>query len=158
MAKRPVHYDVLLRIRRLQQDLNSQAFAEARQAVSLAQQQRAGLAEERTQLLLEAGDRAQHHFDPVTVRLYYRYERHLARIIDEKDAEIASLQQEAERKRVELEEAMKRRRVVEKLRERKLRAFLDEIARDDQKFSDESATNAAAIPRIREVNGKEYAP
>ncbi len=154
MAKRPVHYDVLLRIRQLQQDLQGQALASARRAVSTARQQRESLVEQRIFLISEAGTKAQHHFDPVDIRAYYQYERHLARLVDAKDAEISSLEAQAEQQRAELEQAMKRRRVVERLRERKLQAFLDEVQREEQKASDEAATNSAAFPRGRKDEGK----
>ena len=156
MAKRPKHYDVLLRIRQLQQDLQGQALATAHRAVNTAQEQREQLVEQRTQLISEAGAKAQHHFDPLYIRSYYQYERHLARLVDEKDAEISALQAQAERQRAELEAAMKRRRIIERLRERKLQTYSDDVRREEQKISDEAATNSAAFPRGRQGASKEH--
>ena len=146
MPRRPRQYDVLLRIRQLQQHLQSQVLAEARRAVGLAEQERATMSEQRVAILAEAGELAHDDVDTSELRSYFQYERILMRMINAKDAEIHHLQGEAEQQRLELENRMKRRRVVEKLRERKLQAYMDAVRRDEQKFSDEMATNAAAGP------------
>ena len=147
MARRPAQYDTLLRIRKTQEDLRAHALASARSEVYTAERQRAALAAERQGLLAETGQRARHGCDAAVLRAYYQYERHLARLIDGKDAELAQLRGVLERRSAELEIAMKSRRMVEKLRERGQRAFEAEVRKDEQKRLDEAATNAFAMER-----------
>jgi len=153
MPRRPVQYDVLLRVRRLQEDLKAQALASARREVQTAEQQRDALLEDRRLVFEEVGVRARHRFNAFEIRLFYQYERLLARLTDDKDAEIDRLQGVAESRRLELESAMKRRRMVEKLRERKLDVFEAEVRRGELKLSDEMATNAASMKRAAARRG-----
>ena len=149
MPRRPAQFDTLLRIRQVQQDLRAQDFASAQRQVFTAEQQRESLSLERLGLLDEAGRRARNRFDAREVRAFYQHERHLARLIDDADSEIRRLRAIAEERRVELEEAMQRRKMVEKLREHKMNEYLAAIRKDEQKLSDERATGAAAVRRAR---------
>lgn len=149
MPRRPAQFDTLFRIRQIQQDLRAQDFASAQRQVAAAEQQRSSLSQERLGLLDEAGQRARKRFDAREIRAYYQHERHLARLIDDTDSEIRRLRSVAEERRVELEEAMQRRKMVEKLRERKMNDYLAAIRKDEQKLSDEKATGAAAVARGR---------
>jgi len=121
----------------------------AQRAVVAAEQRRDALYRERQSVFGEAGQRARDRFDAREVRAYYQYERHLARLIDEADSEIRRLRRVAEERRLELEEAMKRRRMVEKLCERRLAAFLAQLNKAEQKMTDENATGSAAAKRGR---------
>ena len=154
MPRRPVQYDTLLRIRQLQEDLHAQSLAASRRDVRRAQQQRAELMEQRHDVLDTAGRRARENPVAGELRAYYQHERRLARLTDEKDAEVAQLGKVAEDKRGELEQAMKQRRIVERLRERRIEAYEAEMRREEQKASDEvaqvcrvTAMNAAARSR-----------
>jgi len=140
----PFQYEMLLRIRKRQEDLKAQALAISRREVQAAQDQRAQLADEQQRALFRAGELSQHQFDASEVRCYYQYERHLARLGDVKDAAIMELLGIAESRRHELEEATKRKRIVEKLKERRLRAHHKEIRRVEQRLADEAASNFAA--------------
>lgn len=150
VPRRPVQYDVLLRIRKLQEDLRAQSLAEARREVKTAEALRDSLIEQRHSILETASARARERFDPREVALYYQYERFLSRLRDEKEAEIDQLRGIEEVRRSELEDAMKRRRIIEKLRERKWKAFDVGVLKEEQKLSDETATNAVARIRILE--------
>jgi len=145
----PSHYDTLLRVRQRQEDLRAQALAVALRDVRAAERERAELAERQRQALAAAGVHARDRFNPDQVRLYYQYERHLARRIDEKDASIHAFRGVAERRREELDEAMKRRRIIEKLKERLERAYAAHRVKQEQTLSDEVATNYAAFARGR---------
>ena len=158
MPRRPVQYDTLLRIRQLQEDLHAQSLAASRREVRRAQQQRAELMEQRHDVLDTAGRRARENPVARELRAYYQYERRLARLTDEKDAEVVQLGEVAEHKRGELEQAMKQRRIVERLRERRIQAYEAEVRREDQKFSDETATNAAARSRSAVRSGASRKP
>ena len=147
MPRRPVQYDTLLRIRQLQEDLEAQSLAASRREVRRAQQQRAELMEQRHDVLDTAGRRARENPVAGELRAYYQHERRLARLTDEKDAEVAQLGKVAEDKRGELEQAMKQRRIVERLREHRIEAYEAEVRREEQKATDETATTAAARSR-----------
>ncbi|NIA14320.1 MAG: hypothetical protein GWP08_09575 [Nitrospiraceae bacterium] len=148
MARRPVQYDALIRVRQLQEDLRAQAFATAQRQVDWAKSERQALADQRVLTLQAAGERARERFDVCEIRLYYQYERRLARLMDEKDAEIVQLKGVAAERRDELEDAMKRRRMVEKLKDRKMAAYEAEVRKEEQKLVDETATNAAAMRKV----------
>lgn len=143
-------YDTLLRIRRRQEDLKAEALAAARRRVGAAERQRTELAQQQRRTLEEAGQAARRRFDAADVRRYYQYERHLAGLTVELDARIAELRNNAETRRDELEEAMKDRRIVEKLKERRDKMFLQKALKDEQRQSDESAVNQAAARRAAE--------
>ncbi len=128
--------------------MRARALAGARREVRQAEQALEGLEAKQRETLQEAGQRARKRFDALEVRLYYQYERYVARLADEKSAEIVELRGIAEQRRAELEEAMKRRRIMEKLIERKKRTYAAEVRKDEQVFADETAVNHAAIARV----------
>lgn len=148
MPRKPsAHFDTLLRVRRRQEDLRARALAGARREIQRAEQELEGLETTQRETLQEAGQRARKRFDALEVRLYYQYERYVARLADEKSVEVTELRGVAEQRRAELEEAMKRRRIMEKLIEKKKRTYAAEARKDEQAFADETAVNHAAMAR-----------
>lgn len=145
--KRPEHYDTLLRVRERQEDLRAQALAVARRDVAVVEGELAEIQFRQVEALEEAGRRARDVFDAREVRLFYQFERYLARVADEKDVQLLQLRGVAELRRSELEDAMKRRRIVEKLIERRQRAWQAEMRTEEQKFADEVAGNYTATVR-----------
>jgi flagellar export protein FliJ len=139
----------LLRVRERREDLRAQALAETRREIHVNERQRDEIIDRQRRTLEEAGAAAQHEFDARDVRQYYVYERHLARLAVEKDANLAQLRSTEETRRIELEDAMKERRIVERLKERLNDAFTAEVVKEEQKTTDETATNHAAIARGR---------
>lgn len=137
-------YDTLLRIRKRQEDLRAQALAETNRQIAARRQQRTQLDAERRTWLFEAGARAQRVFRAPEVAPVYRYERHLAHCITSTDASLRQLEATAAERRGELENAMKQRRVIERLRERLLEARRAAVLKEVQKRTDEAATNRAA--------------
>ena len=140
-------YAVLLRVRQRQELLKAQALAAARRDVGRAQAQRDALAEEQQRVLNEAGEAARRQVDAAKVQAFIHYERHIARLAVDKDAEIHALQAAAEKRRGELEDAMKRRKVVDRLYERERLAYRDHVLREEQKLLDETASVQAALER-----------
>ena len=94
-----------------------------------------------------ASKTANKSFEPDDIRRYYQYERYLARLADDKDSQIVQLTDEAAERRTELEEAMKSRRIIERLNERRLASYMQELYKEEQKFNDEVATNRSASMR-----------
>lgn len=142
---KPKAYDTLLRVRQRQEDLRAQAVATARREVLNAQAQRDELAREQLRMLSSAGERLQQDFDAADVRRFYQHERHLAQLGVEKDVEIHALEVAAEDRRLELEAASKRRRIVERLQERKRTAYIKHMNKLDQQQTDETATTYASL-------------
>ena len=148
MARRPsAHFDTLLRIRKRQEDIRARALALARREVQRVEQELAALETRQREILEEAGKRARKRFDAIEIRLYYQYERYLARLADEKSAQAIELRAQEQKRRAELEDAMKQRHITEKLLARKRRIYLEEVRKEDQAFADETAANYAAIAR-----------
>ena len=142
---RPFRYGVLLRVRQRQEDIKSLALAEARRAVHFAERQHREIVGQQLAAFSAAGAHAQERFDASDVRRYFAYERHLSRLAVEKDAEIKDLRVQEEKRRGELEEAMKKRRILERLKERKDRAYRYVMGKEEQKRLDEVAVNRAAL-------------
>lgn len=148
---KPFAYETLLRIRKRQEDLRAMAMAAARRDVNNAEEQRTRLAAEQRNSLERWAGYLKECLDAGEARRYHQYERHLARLIDDKDADIRRLEGIAEEKRGELLDASKRKRIVGKLKERKNAAYALELRRMLQRINDETATNYAS-------RGEELAP
>lgn len=138
--RNPNRYAAILRIRKQAEDRQAQVVSAVRQDILQAQRQRTSLELTRQAALESAGTSLRKQFDAEDIRGYYQYERHLAGLRDEKDAEIRALQrQEAEQLSV-LELKTKGRRIAEKLHERRVGAYREFLRKDEQKRVDETAT------------------
>jgi len=138
--RKPGHFATLLRVRKRVEELKAQALAATRGKIYAARNQRAAIAEEQKETLMRAGALLRETFDASDVRRYYQFERHLARLAVRKDAEIRSLERTATGQRKELEEAVKGRRVAEKLEDRTKAAYEDFVRKEEQKLVDELAS------------------
>lgn len=142
--RNPNRYATILRLRKRTEDRQAQVVAAVRQEVQRSQRQRTSLELTRRTALESAGASLHDRFDAEEIRGYYQYERHLAGLRDEKDAEIRDLQrQEAEQLAI-LEQATQGRRVVEKLHERRVKAYHAHQRKEEQRYVDETATMYAA--------------
>jgi flagellar export protein FliJ len=135
-------------VRKRQEEMRARALADAQRAVDRAERELEDLHAKQREMLDEAGRRAVKRFEAREVRLYYQYERHVAQRADNKSAEILELRAIAEGKRVELEEALKRRRMMEKLIEKKWQGYGAELRKEEQIFADEIAVQRAHVARI----------
>lgn len=143
--RKPGHYAMLLRVRKRQEEVRAQTLASTRREIRQTENERASIGDEQQRTLEKAGQLAKEVFDPSEVRRYHQYERHLARLAVQKDAEIRSLRRRADKERRDLEEAMKRRRISEKLEEHTAEAYHEHVRKEDQKRADETASNYAAL-------------
>lgn len=139
--KRPSQYDTLLRVRKHEEDIKNQSLVEARNMAKRALQERDGFLEDRRHALARASEVAEQQFDAADVRRYYQYERHLATMVDQRDATIKEWEGIAEERRVELIAAARARQVVEKVRDRKMEAYREMLSKEEQDALDESASN-----------------
>ncbi len=140
----PNRYRVLLRIRKQEEDIKAQALARSRQAVQQSERERTALELTRQAALEHAGQSLLSEFDAAEVRSYYQYERHLAALRDQKDADIRALQADEAEKRSVLEGATKARQIAEKLHQRRRDSYQRYLHREAQKQLDETATMYAA--------------
>ncbi|MFO7975983.1 MAG: flagellar export protein FliJ [Candidatus Hydrogenedentota bacterium] len=150
--KKPFRYGTLLRVRQRQEDLKSMALAKMRRAVLSAEQQHKEIVGQQLAAFSSAAAMTREHFDVSDIRRYFLYERHLSRLAVEKDAEITHLRTQEEERRSELEQAMKDRKMLERLKERRERALQYALGKEEQKRLDESAVNRAVVgdgPRTR---------
>lgn len=148
MARRFVfRFQTLLRVRKRQEDSKSRALAEVRRDIRIAEQRRDEIAREQARTLEHVGESTRQKFDANDILRYYQYERHLARVAVDRDAAIAQLKGVERERLVELEEAMKKRRVVERLRERQEAVHMAEANKEEQTLADEAAGNLAAVAR-----------
>jgi len=137
----------LVRVRRRQEDLKAQAFAGQRRALETLMLERSTIAAEHRALLETTGEIIRDRFDPSEARRYYQYERYLARLGDDKDAEIRARETQAASVRADLEAAMKRRRMAEILEDRNLAAWQQEYRKREQLQLDEVASAYGLMAR-----------
>jgi len=145
MARRRMNFEILIRVRKRQEQLRAQALASTRREIGAHERQRDALHREQTRMFAEAGRESQTSLSAHRMQGYFLFERHLAREAVEQDAAIRELRNVEAERRAELEEAMKRKRIVERLYERELERRLDEILTAEQKNADEIASGRAAL-------------
>ncbi|HQM48691.1 MAG TPA: flagellar FliJ family protein [Candidatus Hydrogenedentes bacterium] len=149
---KPFRYGVLLRVRQRQEDLKSLALAEMRRAVHTAEEQHSEIVGEQIAALTAAAALTRERFDASDVRCYFSYERYLSRLAVEKHAELMHLRTQEEVRRGELEQAMKNRKILERLKEHRDAAYQYELGREEQHYLDEVAVNRAAMANGRRAS------
>jgi len=133
-------YDVMFRVRKLEEEARARDMAVAHHAASQGHQKRASLEQMRQQALEQAAERlSSPEIDASDMRAYYQYERHLARAIDTQDAENRKLDKRLSEERARLHAAAVRRRVMERLGEREAERIAKEAAHQERKQLDEAA-------------------
>ncbi len=145
----PFRYVVLMRVRKHQENVKAQALARVRRRIRQTISEREDLERQQRHTLEEAAATTRSAFDASEVQRHFQYERHLARLAVEKDASLQELRSEEEERRTDLEEAMKHRRVVERLKAHHDERVQAELLKTEQHFADEVATNQAAMKRSR---------
>jgi flagellar FliJ protein len=145
-------FATVLRVRERQEQLRAQSLAEVRRQIRRTLTEREQIALEQAQALDEAGRATREEFHGPDIHAYFQYERHLARVSIEKDATLQKLRKVEGERRAALNEATKRKRMIERLKERFLRARHTEWRKTEQKLSDEIAGIRAAMEM---QNGRE---
>ncbi len=139
--RKPGHFATLLRVRKRQENRQSAMLGHVRKAIAQAQEDGQAIARQQQAALDKAGQLARKRFDAADVRRFYQYERYLARRADEKDAEIQKLTQEEAQERAKLEDAMKHRRMAERLEDHVTSTYAGHVRKSEQQQSDEVASN-----------------
>jgi len=146
--------DTLLRVRRDSEEARAREMALAQTAVNEARRRRAGIRASQQAALHGAARLLESPaIDASDARTYYQYERHLARSLDECDADIRALEDELERKRHAVSEAAAERKMIEKLRERRLQEWSHHVRKMEQRAADETAQVRAQLQR--DAGGRE---
>ncbi|MBX7257134.1 MAG: flagellar export protein FliJ [Candidatus Hydrogenedentes bacterium] len=135
----PERFDTLLRVRKRQEQLRAQSLAEVRTQIRSVQRQRQQISEEQVRMIHEASEAVGEQLAGPEIHMFFQYERHLARLVVERDATLRRLRTVEEERRSALEDSMKRRRVVERLQERYQQEAATEQRKMEQKLNDEIA-------------------
>jgi flagellar export protein FliJ len=150
-------YTTLLGVRKRQEEIRGQALAIVRREHAALRRQRRELEEHHRAVLASASLAPGASINPARLQALYQYERHLGKLTDAKDAEIALHSQRVQAARAELETAMARRRIMEKLIERVERAERARTARREQRALDESSIiRFAHLRRVEAANLAEH--
>lgn len=156
--RHPENYAMLLRVRQRQEDVQARDVARAERNVSAAVAERDQIEALQKATMVKADDIAKTEVDTSKVDGYLQYERHLARLCVEQDAKIRSFRGVVEEFRVELGEAIKKRRIVERLIERAEAAQRKRAQKLEQQISDELASmRGAARGQERERGRAQWA-
>lgn len=140
----PNRYAAILRIRQQTEDTEAQTLTGIRGEIHQAQRQRTELELTRQSTLDQAGASLREQFDAESIRGYYQYERHMAHLRDQKDADIRALRLKEEQQREVLEAATKQRRIAERLHGRRWERYRAYLRQQEQKILDETAIMYAA--------------
>lgn len=142
-APNPDRFATLLRVRKHQADQKAWALADIQRRIHSADAERTRMLDEQKRMFLRAAELVRTTFDAQDIQRYYQHERHLARLASEKDAEILQLKAEAERRRRELDGAMVKKRIAERLDEKSRDAYGAFVVDNERKLLDELAGGRA---------------
>ena len=133
--------EVLRRVRELEQDAQRRCVAAAIREVSSVEGQLVQLGEQLRDTFESC--RSEKDFgrlDPATLRAHQQHTEYLHRKIRDAQVQLVARQRQVGEEQAKLAEARKKLRVLEKLRERKRESYLRESAREEQKETDEAAS------------------
>ena len=137
-------FETLLTTRRHAEEACQKELSDAKRALSAEQALLRESRETRRRSLLELGRRQGEGVRAADLALFGSYLDRLGREIDARLKRVAAAERRVSQQRQLVVEAMKRRKVLEKLREKDEREFIETHARDERKFIDEVATGRHA--------------
>jgi flagellar FliJ protein len=137
-------FETLLTTRRHAEEVRQKELSEAKRALASEQALLRESRESRRRSLTELGRRQGVDFRAADLALFGSYLDRLAREIDARMKRVAAAERRVAQQRLLVVEAMKRRKVLEKLREKDEREFRETHARNERKFIDEIATGRHA--------------
>ena len=148
MAPFRFRFERLLRVKSIREEEWKQEFARASFALREAEERRD---EGRRRLLEREAElraaRSEERLPLERVFLLNAYVSRLRRELEEREQEVAAASARLGEVRAALAEAMKERKVLERLKERHRLAYLEEQARIEQRELDEVARNVTAKPK-----------
>jgi flagellar FliJ protein len=131
----------LLDHRRHQEEVCQKELAEAQQELSEAHQQLKGVKRERRENIqqLQARQKERHHAS--NILMITNYIDQLSRDILSQKQRVQQAAQKVTQKRDHLIAVMKKRKTLEKLKEKEWLAYQQKMMQDERKFNDEVAAN-----------------
>jgi len=147
---RKFRLSTVLRVRKRQEELRAQALAETQATVRKTEHRRAELVGLQRIMLTNADALTRENFDAADVRRYFQYERYLSRCVVDTDAQLAELAEAAEDRRAELEDAVQKKKVIDRLKERHREAVAADDRYWEQRTNDEIASGRAYLARRKD--------
>jgi len=132
--------EALLNHRRHQEEICQKALAEARQILSAAQGTLHGLKQDRRQNIEKLKLRQKERCSIPEILILINYIEQLARDIQAQVLKVNRASESVTRKREDLIEIMKKRKTMEKLKEKEWQAYQQDLMQTERKFNDELAT------------------
>lgn len=146
--KRIERYGLLRRIRQRQEETRANVFAIAERKLLSAKQELDAIETEQKEVIHRAQDQADTLHEVPKINQYLQYERHLGRVAVQKSEHIGILTLDTDEKRRELQEAVKQRRIIDRLIEKSEQRLNERMKKREQLAMDEIATTRAAALRL----------
>jgi flagellar FliJ protein len=136
--------ETILTQRRHVEESFQKELAEARQELAAVQADLRESKGRRQQCLRDMRRKQRDHFRADDMLLYYPYLERLKQEIERHMKAAAAAERKVTQKRQALLEAVKRRKIIDKLKEKQLQAYLKTEAGREQRFADEAAAQKHA--------------
>ncbi len=153
-GRRKFNYQTLLRVRKRQEEQEAHKLAQIQNGIRAARKQRDEITALQRELLDTVGQATKERFGAGVIQPYYQYERHVAQRHLDADSRLNKLRADEAAQRGELETAMKRRKAVEKLKQRRDEQAYAEWLKDEQQRADELALSRAARASMERREGR----
>ncbi|HEX5680852.1 MAG TPA: flagellar export protein FliJ [Desulfobacterales bacterium] len=137
-------FETVLTQRRHVEESFQKELAEARQQLSAAQAVLREAKETRRQCMREMRRKQRDRFRADDILLYYPYLERLTQEIELHMKSVAAAERKVAQRRQALLEAMKKRKILDKLKEKQFQTHLKAEAGREQRFTDESAAQQHA--------------
>ena len=137
-------FETVLAQRRHVEESFQKELAEARQQLSAAQAVLREAKETRRQCMREMRRKQRDRFRADDILLYYPYLERLTQEIELHMKSVAAAERKVAQRRQALLEAMKKRKILDKLKEKQFQTHLKAEAGREQRFTDESAAQQHA--------------
>ena len=137
MAKFVFRFAGNLRVKLRMEELKKLEYGKALAALEAERQKKAAMLLERENTINSFRDSINKEITPYDLQMHNNYLSLLKNMIIKQDGAIKKAEETAEIKRLELVEAMKERKIMEKLREKDREVFIKEEQLKEQKIQDE---------------------
>ncbi len=154
MKKFSFRLETLLRVREQKEKLKQREFAEEVRKVTEVENQIEEIEKSIAGAFEDLGSEAEVIYDPQTALSYYKYIFNMQRYSASRSRHLEELMVEFEKKREELVQTSRDRRVLENLKKRHREAWKSEVMREDQKEMDEIGNMRAAHEMLRKDEGE----
>jgi flagellar FliJ protein len=136
--------ETILTQRRHAEETSQKELADARQDLAAAQAALREVKNTRRQCMRDMRRKQQDRFRADEMLLYYPYLERLKQGIELHKKHVAASERKVAQKRQALLDALKKRKILEKLKEKQLQAYFKAEAGREQRFADESAAQQHA--------------